>query len=495
VERHQTLRRAIDWSYDLLDDPEQRTLNRLAVFAGSFDLEAAETVIAGDGLERGEIIDLMSRLVDKSLVVTEEQEGRTRYRLLETIRSYAQDRLELSGELKTMRGRHAAYYVTFATVAGDGLRGADEVSWTLRLNAELDNLRAVLSWCLATEDADLALRLVAPFALSGTRIGYATAGWADAVVALPDAAGHALYPEVLAWAGCVAVTGGDVDRGVRLVSAARELADAMDLAAPSMMRMLMQSSAVAMWGGRPEELIRDVARWLELARSTGDDFYLSGALNMAGTTALMVDGDIEQARARLDEALALARRLRHPSLLAHVANVAGECRIATEPERARELLDEALEAATSVDNRLAMGIALAFSVYLHLSLEDWREAAQRVLLVADYTRRAGDSNALRALCLPGAVTVLAKVGSDDAAACLLGAVRNEPVADQVARQFNQAREAVSGRLGDERLAEYTAQGAGMDDDAVVALVQTEISARLASHSSITSSPGRADGAC
>jgi hypothetical protein len=234
-----------------------------------------------------------------------------------------------------------------------------------------------------------------------------------------------------------------------------------------------------MWAGRSEDLVRDTARWLELARSMGDDFYLIGALNMSGTVAMLVDGDVEQARALLDEGVALARRLRQPSLFAHVANLAGECRIAAEPERARELLDEALQAATSVDNRLAMVIAIGFSIYLHLSLDDWQEAAERVLLVADYTHRAGDSNALRAMCLPGAVTVLAKVGADDVAARLLGAVRNEPVADQVARQYYAACAAVRDHLGESRLASLVAQGAAMNDDEIFALVQAEITSRLA----------------
>jgi hypothetical protein len=289
-----------------------------------------------------------------------------------------------------------------------------------------------------------------------------------------------LYPEVLAWAGCVAVTVGDTERGVRLVREARDLADRTGLAAPSMIRVLIQSSVVAMWAGHPDELVRDTARWLDLARSTRDVFYLVGALNMSGSTALLVDGDVARARELLDEGVALARRLRNPSLFAHVANMAGECRIATEPERARELLDEALQAATSVDNRLAMGIAITFSIYLHLSLDDWREAAQRALLVAGYTHRAGDSNSLRAMCLPGAITVLARVGADDAAARLLGAVRNEPVADQVARQYYSACAALHERIGDDRLASLAAQGAAMNDDEIFALVRAAITARLTS---------------
>jgi predicted ATPase len=140
VGRHQTLRRAIDWSYELLAVVERLALNRLAVFAGSFDLEGTAAVIPGDDIEADDVVDLLGRLAEKSLVV-EEQDGTSRYRLLETIRSHALERLEAFGELERVRGRHCDYYVGFAARAGDGPCGRDEVGWTARIDAELDNLR------------------------------------------------------------------------------------------------------------------------------------------------------------------------------------------------------------------------------------------------------------------------------------------------------------------------------------------------------------------
>jgi predicted ATPase/class 3 adenylate cyclase/DNA-binding SARP family transcriptional activator len=478
VERHQTLRRAIDWSYDLLDEIERRALNRLAVFAGSFDLEAAEAVLSGDGIDAGDVLDLVSRLVVKSLVVLEDQDDNTRYRLLETIRSYGLERLETCRELETLRRRHAEHYAAFAARAGDGLRGPEEVSWTARTDAELDNLRAVVAWSVGTGDVDLALRLVAPFAMAGTRIGYASVPWAESVVGLEGAPDHPLFPEVLAWAAYAAATAGDFERAFRRADEALARAQVMSLPSSSALRVLVQSSIVAMWCGRHEELARVTARWLELARSSDEGYYLAGALTMSGTVLLLQGGDVERARGMLDEGLVVARRVGNPSALAIAASMAGESLIRTEPDRAKELLDEGLRAATSVDNRLTMGAAVVFSVYLLLAGGDGPEAAQRVVNAGLHTYHAGDTAALRGMFLPAAITVLAKWGADETAARLIGAVKTETVSDQVKEQFEEMVAALRQRIGDDRLAAYAAQGAVMDDDALVALVQANISSYL-----------------
>src|SRR5262249_28192007 len=113
LQRQQTLRATIDWSYDLLDNQERRLFERLAVFSGGWSLEAAEAVGAGEGIERDEVLDLLARLVQKSLVQAEEQPDRTeRYRLLETLRQYGRERLGASGEAKAVFDRHADYCLT-----------------------------------------------------------------------------------------------------------------------------------------------------------------------------------------------------------------------------------------------------------------------------------------------------------------------------------------------------------------------------------------------
>jgi len=157
VSRHETLRAAVDWSYDLLEEPERELLARVAVFSGGFTLQAAERVAAGPG--ENETLDLLGRLVDKSLLTVEETHGSTRYRLLETIRQYALERLDAADETASARDRHLAYFVEFAEAAGRGLRTADEGLWDRRATLEAENLRSAVGWAIETQAVSNALRL------------------------------------------------------------------------------------------------------------------------------------------------------------------------------------------------------------------------------------------------------------------------------------------------------------------------------------------------
>jgi non-specific serine/threonine protein kinase len=149
--RQRTLRSTIDWSHDLLTSAEQAMLSRVSVFAGGWLLAAAEQVCTGDGIAEAEVIDLLAALVDKSLVVTGEHDGATRYRLLETVRQYAQDRLRERGEEAASRSRHLAFVMSLVHEAWGALRGPGAEVWLGRLDAEHDNLRAALAWSIAAE--------------------------------------------------------------------------------------------------------------------------------------------------------------------------------------------------------------------------------------------------------------------------------------------------------------------------------------------------------
>jgi predicted ATPase/class 3 adenylate cyclase/Tfp pilus assembly protein PilF len=179
--RQQTLRALIDWSYDLLTPQERLLLHRVSVFLGGWTLEAAETACSDLGLEpeapqyppsaiqnpkskiqNEEVLDLLTSLTDKSLVIAEQHSGRTRYRLFETIRQYSRDKLMESGEMTAVRKRHRDYYLVFAQEADKHLWGSEAVIWLNRLEAEHDNLRMALQWCQDDgEDSRLGLRLAA----------------------------------------------------------------------------------------------------------------------------------------------------------------------------------------------------------------------------------------------------------------------------------------------------------------------------------------------
>jgi predicted ATPase/DNA-binding SARP family transcriptional activator len=154
--RHQTLRAVVDWSWELLAEPERVLARRLAAFPGGATIESAEAVCAWGALRADEVIDLLAALVDKSLL---EVSVEGRYRMLETVRAYAAERLDEAGEAAEAGRRHAAWFLALAERADPRLRGAGQLEWLARLRAEEDNLLAALRWAVKAQDAQVALRL------------------------------------------------------------------------------------------------------------------------------------------------------------------------------------------------------------------------------------------------------------------------------------------------------------------------------------------------
>ena len=164
--RQQTLRATVDWSHDLLTPPERLLFRRLAVFRGGWTLDAAEHVVAGPDLPPAAVLDLLDRLVRQSLVAAERATGRTRYRMLETLRQYAADELGRAGEADALSAAHAEFYLALAEQAETGLRSSAQPQWTQILNEEHANVRAALAWLTETDrHADQALRLAGSLGL------------------------------------------------------------------------------------------------------------------------------------------------------------------------------------------------------------------------------------------------------------------------------------------------------------------------------------------
>jgi predicted ATPase/DNA-binding CsgD family transcriptional regulator len=157
--RQRTLHATMDWSHELLSQKERALFRRLSVFASGFTLEAAESVSAGEELHRDEVLELLSQLVDKSLVVAQERDGAARYRQLETIRQYGWERLEEAGEGDWVREQHAGYYLAVAEEADPGLKGERQVAWLEWLETEHDNLRVAMRWLLRRGESELVARL------------------------------------------------------------------------------------------------------------------------------------------------------------------------------------------------------------------------------------------------------------------------------------------------------------------------------------------------
>jgi len=475
VERHQTLRRAIDWSYELLTEAEKTALNRAAVFADDFSLDAAEAVIADEGIDRFEVDDLLGRLVDKSLIAADDRGAVTRYRLLETIRQYAQEQLENAGEVVVARGRHAAYYAEFTAVAGDGLRGRDEVSWTGRVDAELDNVRAAFAWSVGVGDSGLAMGIVMSLALVGTRTGSMTRAWAAPVVAMPEARAHRLYPPVLALAGYAEAVAGDPAAGMATCRAALELADVIGVDGLVRCRVFGAAVAVAAYVSDFEEMGHLSRRWAEAARGIVDDWELALAL-VGAAFALLTGGEVGAATACADEALGLARRIGNPTVLSHTALMAGLVRGSTDPTDALRLLAQGLEAAELIGDHIVIGTNLRVQASLRIDRGDWTEAGCLITRSLEHYRHAGAHN-LFSEFIGLTALILDAAGDDEASATLHGKAagivlhRYEPV--WLERQPGSQR-SVRRRLGDNRFEDCASRGRAMDIEEVAAYANEKL---------------------
>ena len=270
--RHQTLRTAIDWSYSLLPEAERLVFRHLGVFAGGGTLEAVEAVCVDDATTADadeEMVDTLSRLADKSLIIVDLRGDEARYRLLETLRQYGQERLVETGEEEAARRRHQAWYLTLAERADAGLIGPQQAAWIDRMEREHDNVRAVLAWSLERSDGSLAAQIGARIWRFWLYRGYLSEGrrWLARALALVQEPAS-LRAAALRGAGLLALYQNDLGPATALI-----------------------------------------AESLALCRELGDQQGLGQALNALGLIAHN-EGDYARAVERFEEALPLLRAVR-----------------------------------------------------------------------------------------------------------------------------------------------------------------------------------------
>lgn len=301
LERHRTLRALVDWSYALLEKPEQMLLSRLGVFASTFSLAAAEGVAAGDGLH--DILPSLERLVDKSLVLRERGAGKgVRFRLLETIRQYAVEKLIEAGESENVRRAHRDFFLALAQQAGPELLTGNQAEWIRRIDTDLDNIRAAIEWSIhAPGEAENALRIANPLA----RYWDIRALWSEAVnsvsvaLAAAEDAPLSLRAESLITLLFPAISMGaalPVDLAQRTIHEARSSGDALARA-----RCVVAEAYV-----RPHERAELMREAIEIARTVGNEALLLRFLAVEGFIAIGT-GDHEFGIASTLEASKLAR--------------------------------------------------------------------------------------------------------------------------------------------------------------------------------------------
>ncbi len=401
--RQQTLRSAIDWSYDLLDEAEKKLFRRLAVFVGGCTFEAAEAVSHAAADPGIEIFDGLASLVNKSLLRQQETaRGEPRFVMLETIREYALERLERSGEVEAIRRRHADFFLRLSEESELRLLSADRSLWVERLEAEHDNFRAVLAWSLATgENAEIGLRLAGALGWFWNQRGYQSEGreWLERTLSSTGAAGSILArAQGLFSVGYMTLEQGEfaASRSALLESMAiwRELGDKRGLARSLLFLgtgTIFQGDDVAAnaWLGESVALFREVGdKWglahalfgwglaahahgdgaaararfeesLLLWRETGDKWGISNPLTGLGRVALM-EGDYATARILLEKSLVLRREAGDKWLTAHSLQVLGIlARAQQDYARAASLFGEALTLFKETGGKQGIALCLA----------------------------------------------------------------------------------------------------------------------------------------
>src|SRR3984957_11087579 len=281
VRRQQTLRASVDWSHALLTDSERVLFRRLAVFLGGFDLAAAQAVGGGADVQRFQMLDMLTLLVNKSLVVADDSGGRTRYRLLETVRQYALEKLGESGEADAVRGPPRDHYTSLAALL-DAPAGRDYEQRIEQADTEIDNLRAAFAWSRENSDIELALALASslqPLWQTRGRLGEGLA-WFDSVLTDDNAprleVGAAVRARALADKAVIAAMMRDyrsIDQAEQALAMAREVDDPVLLA-----RALTACGFIADQAYNVEVARACFAEAIGLARALGDRWRLSQTL-------------------------------------------------------------------------------------------------------------------------------------------------------------------------------------------------------------------------
>ena len=304
VRRQQTLRASVDWSHALLSASEQMLFRQLGAFVGGFDLDAVQAVVGND-MSRYQVVDLLTLLVDKSLLVAGETSGRTRYRLLETMRHYAAEKLRESGEADVVRARHRDHYTSMASLL-DGPSGSD-YGWRVeQAETEIDNLRAAYAWSRENGDAELALALASSLTPLWQPRPAEGVAWFDMV--LGDSTHHEIAPAVRARALAdrvllVSMIGWDADIKDQAEEA---LAVARDSGNPALLARALAACGLIALDSQAARGYR--AEAISLARELGDALRLSHILGVEALVAVLT-GDMVSGRAAAQEGCDLAEAI------------------------------------------------------------------------------------------------------------------------------------------------------------------------------------------
>ncbi len=472
VERHHTLRATVDWSYSLLTPIEQAVFERLGTFPATFDAAGAEAVAADEEIEAWDVLDALTSLVAKSMLVADQSaEGSTRYQMLESLRHYARERLDAIGLADTIRRLHARHYATIAADIAELLRGIDELSGRSRLRIEVDNLRAAVFWGLDStreEDGALALRTIAALVGVGSTWGWVGVGsWAQQALGRAEGEDARYRSLILAAASHSAYFRGDFALARRLADDAGRLGVVPGCPAPAM--VLIPAFMYARAEDLPDLLTTALS---ELERVGASPWEFAWLRSAAASIAALV-GNLALAQAEAGPVLELCRQMGSPTHISTALYAYGLAWWQTDPDDALATLEEGLSA---LGNNETLGSrTLALVAQLRASSGDMPgafDALHRAMTIVS----TENDRAACAVILARGVLVLKCAGAEEEAGVFAGTITGgvlaglRPLPPHEIGENDAVLESFRNDLGPDRFDAAAARGARMNYDEIVTFV-------------------------
>ena len=391
--RQQTLRALIDWSFDLLAQSERILFWRLGVFSGGRTLAAVEAVCAGDGIARAEILDLLSRLVSKSLLYTQEKNSETRYSFLDSIKQYAREKLLASGEIEKIKNRHLAYYQKLAMQAESELAGPQQAAWMRRLESDHYNLRNALHWAYETHQLEAAFTMAAALWRFWKVHGHYSEGraWYARLLSAGQSAAQVpprTYADVLCAAGMLAYYQTDAVRAAQFFEQALTMQRATknEIGAA---RALSGLGLVRRAQGAYEDARKYFQEALTLARAHAQLEIIASCLRYLGLVSV-AQGDPASAVALYEQALPAHQALGDEEALANLYNnLAIALTYLGEMERAQELNQASLAIRRRLDDLHGIALSLHTLSYYPRARGDWKGSQDLLLEALPLYQRIG----------------------------------------------------------------------------------------------------------